>query len=444
MFDNPFYKILTNPKLLYKTLKWIPNSDVINFSLANKFVYSEVKGNKAILKNAIKNNKKEIGELLFLKDNYYTVRHSDAIQDFLIVSDGIYAKFSERSNYIYYIWLIGLCVLVFNIFFILLSLKIEQYFEFEYDWYVLTPISLFWFVTICTFSLYKLFITKRNEELEEKIPSFSFNNQTVFMHIPKNEKAKLLSSIIYRNQHFDSSNFERILRFIILFYLPIFIKYHFLTQFTNQTTFTFSGIFVLAFSYLWFLYDFAKEKCDQMNNKIKSYDTLSKSNEKFRQIYENLKTEDSKLYCFNEKMMTMLFFLSTAVVYVLWLYYFIALGAKLDYSISIINDWSVLFIPVYMGLVPLFIFCVMYGISQKTDKCNKIKIVVFTMLIYIGFLTNSILIPLRLDGALKINFLIIPSIFLLSSILIIVLFKCILERLSTDVCKLDNDKGVNA
>jgi len=58
-FDSSLFKILIDPKLVYKTLKWIPNSDVINFMLANKFIYNEVKDNKVLLKNAVVNKKKE-------------------------------------------------------------------------------------------------------------------------------------------------------------------------------------------------------------------------------------------------------------------------------------------------------------------------------------------------------------------------------------------------
>ena len=50
-------------------------------------------------------------------------------------------------------------------------------------YYILTPISLFWFASICTFSLYKMFYNKRNEELNEKITSYIYNNQAVFVHV---------------------------------------------------------------------------------------------------------------------------------------------------------------------------------------------------------------------------------------------------------------------
>jgi len=99
--------------------------------------------------------------------------------------------------------------------------------------------------------------------------------------------------MICRSQNLDSNNFERILRFVILFYLPIFIKYHFITQFTNQTAFTFSGLFVLGFSYLWFIYDFVKDKCDQFNNKVKMYENLKEKNEEFCKNYESLKIDET-------------------------------------------------------------------------------------------------------------------------------------------------------
>ena len=94
-----------------------------------------------------------------------------------------------------------------------------------------------------------------------------------------------------RNQNHESNNFERILRFIILFYLPIFIKYHALNQFTNQTAFTLAGIFVLGFSFILVIYEFVKGKCNQINNKINMYENLKKTNENFRKNYENLKLD---------------------------------------------------------------------------------------------------------------------------------------------------------
>ena len=85
-------------------------------------------------------------------------------------------------------------------------------------------------------------------------------------------------------------------------------------------------------------------------------------------------------------MMNLLFFFSTAIVYVLWLYYFVCFGAKLDDSKDIVNSWGVLFIPIYIGEVPLFVFCILYGMAQKTTKCNKIKIIVFSLIVYCNHL----------------------------------------------------------
>ena len=124
-------------------------------------------------------------------------------------------------------------------------------------------------------------------------------------------------------------------------------------------------------------------------------------------------------------MLNILFFLSTAGLYFLFVWYFKTLGSKIDSNNTI--SWVNLFIPVYIIELPVLIFCVVHGLAQKQSHISKVETLLSSLTIFVGMLVDSILLPLRLDGTISINYLVVSIIPIFISFLIFVHYRCVLR-----------------
>ena len=73
---------------------------------------------------------------------------------------------------------------------------------------------------------------------------------------------------------------------VILIYLPILIKYHFINSMTNQLTLTISAVLLFGYSYMKIFIEFVKFKCDNWKSKMDIYKDLVNRDTKFKNDFE--------------------------------------------------------------------------------------------------------------------------------------------------------------
>lgn len=131
-------------------------------------------------------------------------------------------------------------------------------------------------------------------------------------------------------------------------------------------------------------------------------------------------------------MLNLLFFISMGGLYFLFVWYFKTVGSKLDNTNSI--SWIKLFIPVYIIELPILAFVVVHGLAQRHGHVSKTEtllsgLVIFCIynLISAGMLVDTILLPLRLDETIRLNYIVICVIPIFVSFLLFVHYRCVLR-----------------
>jgi hypothetical protein len=170
-----------------------------------------------------------------------------------------------------------------------------------------------------------------------------------------------------RNLNKHSNNFLYILITVNMFYSFIFVKYHILNSINNQTIFTLSSFFILAWAYVHNLYDYIERKKYNNINKLEKYKYYSNLNENMREEYNKLASivnKDHRSF-FSEKTLSILFYSIKLIIYYLILIFFSNIGKKMDNSIT--TSWVRLFIPSYILALPIIVF----GLIHCYANINK-------------------------------------------------------------------------
>lgn len=59
MKRNDINDLIENDNITYRIIRFLPNSDVVNFMITSKKIYKKVVANKGIYKNLMKSSNKE-------------------------------------------------------------------------------------------------------------------------------------------------------------------------------------------------------------------------------------------------------------------------------------------------------------------------------------------------------------------------------------------------
>ena len=128
----------------------------------------------------------------------------------------------------------------------------------------------------------------------------------------------------------------------------------------------------------------------------------------------------------SEKNLTMVFFIVKFIVLVGATFYFKRMGTKIDNPSMITTSWATFFIPLYVFQAILFLLITLESFAMQANCWDGLKQFVSSLIYVLGFLTSSILIPIKLDGLLiSMNFFVIPALITFSSIYLIIHRNCV-------------------
>jgi hypothetical protein len=134
-------------------------------------------------------------------------------------------------------------------------------------------------------------------------------------------------------------------------------------------------------------------------------------------IYERNKKMVSK---YGETSFDISFLLVKVVLEILFIIYLTRIGEKFD-DPNTSCSWTILFIPFYLCLIPVLLFCVLHCLSLYRIFKEKVWIPILTATpCLLSFIINCVLIPLKLDKKISLHQSIIPIIFVIGTIFLIV------------------------
>lgn len=180
----------------------------------------------------------------------------------------ILSEYIKTYNYIMFYFIGIYIILGIDVFTLVLCFQIDQIIilSSENEWMFLIPMSLVWIIGL----FFMFWIFTINKKANSKIRNV-INNYTKCI----NQSEIILNQFMWRFKSRYAENFQKLLFCFILFYTPIFIRYHFLTSISREETFKFSGILILCWAYFSHFYNFCKIKIKKGISKIKVYQSIS-------------------------------------------------------------------------------------------------------------------------------------------------------------------------
>ena len=128
-------------------------------------------------------------------------------------------------------------------------------------------------------------------------------------------------------------------------------------------------------------------------------------------VIEITKTIEKYKSTLSETALNFLFFLGKLLIGFLFIVYFSEIGGKIDDPVNG-NSWITLFIPFYIMFVPLIGYTILHLCSLVTLFKGKMWFVALSIIpCTLSFITNSILIPLRMENRIGISAYWFPGLF---------------------------------
>ena len=248
-----------------------------------------------------------------------------------------------------------------------------------------------------------------------------------------------------QGRHFKNSKFKNLLKSILLFLFPILIKVGIFTKVGFKEIFAVSASLFYGYN---FLFDFIrliikrKKQCiykdklilENLNNSYKAVDSNDNNHlnqEHNEQDNNNITLEDieinlndNAIFERNNKMsskigehyLSIAFMVIKGILGILFISYFSTIGEKLDGKKNSCT-WIVLFIPFYICIIPTLLFCILHILSLYSIFKNKIwKVVVTIFPCFLAFMSNCVMIPLKLENRISLNSSIITVVFMVGTI----------------------------
>ena len=134
-------------------------------------------------------------------------------------------------------------------------------------------------------------------------------------------------------------------------------------------------------------------------------------------IYERNKKMKSKL---GGTSLDICFIVVKLIFEILFIIYWTTIGEKFD-DPNTSCSWSILFIPFYLCLLPVILFCILHCLSLYRIFKEKVWIPILTVIpCLVAFIVFCVVIPLKLDKKISLHQAFIPTFFAIGTIFFII------------------------
>ena len=388
------------------------------------------------------------GQILYQKDFYFQIINQKVIEKISILTNKLYSEFYKQNKLLVTIYSLSFLFLVVDLTSLLLTLSAKGVFNKQGNnsssWVLILPIIIEWFITLGFYINFQI----RKKKLKKKVKQIIDDKRNRLKCYNKERASKLAKILKLQGRHFKNTYFENLLITILLFLAPIIIKNAILRKVGFKAIFSVSSILFYGYDIILDLIKliirFGKQKIYNSNlfrkkdgnayNSLENGDNNNNALENNRQD-NNVSLEDidiiindSALYERNSKMKSILgekfmnisFLLVKSFMGILFIIYFTRIGEKLDDKTNS-TTWVILFIPCYIFFLPVLLFCIFHALSLYSLFQEKIWIPVTTLFpCLFVFITNCIIIPLKLDNKISFHETLITIFFAIGTIFLLI------------------------
>ena len=383
--ENKLMKIIKQKRPIKSILKYLPLSDVNNFNLLNKEIYSIITGEEYNILNEylLKEYK---GSFLLIKNRKIEMKQSQKIVMAIKYGDKLYKNYYNIFKILVLIYYLSSITLLFDIF------PLELIFQNKIsskELVIHTPLIIVW-----VFSILVLLINKVTA-YSIKIRIGKYIDKSI-KDINNEQKEKLVRNIKRRMFHLKAQGFETISFLYLFLYTPILgkILFNFKYRILSRTIAILISLYAFFSHFLKFLY----LKIKNRKSKMKLYEAVFNKKNVLKDIdyFNNKSTEikDKLVYPkFGEAIMSILFYIVKFVFYlILYLYIDVVLEKVENKDFDI--GWNVILIPLDVIGALFAIYWIIFIYSYKSLQIKqKWKLYLSIAVISLGILIDIILIP---------------------------------------------------
>ena len=382
---NKLIKIIKKKRPIKSILKYLPLSDINNFIILNKEIYSIFTGKEYNIYNEylLKEYK---GSFLLIKNRKIEMKQSNQIVMTIKYGDKLYKNYYRIIKIVVLIYYLSSITLLFDIF------PLEIIFQSKLsrkEIVIHTPLIIIW-----AFSILVLLINKIMA-YTIKIRIGKYIDKSI-KDIRNEHKEKLIKNIRRRMYHLKAQGFESISFLYLFLYTPILgkILFNFKYQALSRTIAILIALYAFCSDLIKFLYFKIKNRISKMKlyenifNKKNTLDDIEYFNRKKNEIKNKLVYPK-----FNEIIMAILFYIVKFVFYLI-LYLYIDLVLEKIENKDFDIGWNVILIPLDVIGALFAIYWIIFIYSYKSIQIKqKWKLYLCIGIISLGVLIDIILIP---------------------------------------------------
>jgi len=315
-------------------------------------------------------------------------------------------------------------------------------------WILILPLLTEWLITLGFY----VYLNKRKNVIKTKIKKLISDRKNSIKCYTKERAKQFRKTLKLQEKNFSHSYFENFLFNVLLYIFPILLKLILFKNLGFKVIFCFVAVVFYGYDIIFDLIKFFFKKRqkrkfnnellkdDKNKNKYKSINIIidnpnnslnlnednnvslgeieiNINNMNENTIYERNKKMTSK---FGETSFDISFLIIKLVLEILFIIYETRIGEKFDDPNSSCS-WTLLFIPFYLCLLPVLLFCILHCLSLTRVFKEKVWLPILTVIpCLLSFTVNCVIIPLKLDKKVSLHDSVIPIIFLIGTIFLIV------------------------
>ena len=308
------------------------------------------------------------------------------------------------------------------------------------------PLLTMWSITLGFY----IHLKKRKTTIKNKIKNLILEKKGSIKCYTKGRAEQFRNTLKLQEKNFSHSYFENFLFSVMLYLFPILLKLIFFKNLSFKVIFCITAVLYYGYDIIYeiikFFYvlnqrrKYNKEFLNDGKNSYKSINIIIDNMNNSMNINEdnnviigekeinvNMMNENA-IYERNKKLKSKLsgtflnicFLFVKIILEILFIIYLTRIGEKFDDPNSSCS-WSILFIPVYLCSLPVFLFCILHCLSLYRIFKGKVWLPILTVIpCLLTFIINSAMIPLKLDKKISVHQSIIPILFTIGTIFLII------------------------
>ena len=400
------------------------------------------------------------GQIIFQKEYYFQIVNQKVFEKISILSKKKYEKFHNQNKSAVVIYSLTFIFIIIDLLSFLICFNVgdispqdekERINDMKEDsktWILILPLLTEWLITLGFY----VYLIKRKMAIKDEIKKLINDRKNSIKCFTKERAKKFRKTLKLQEKTFSHNYFENFLFNVLLYIFPILLKLVLFKNLGFKVIFCIVAVVFYGYDIIFDLFKFfcknrqkrkynnellndEKNKnnyksinviVDNPNNSMNLNDDnnvslgeieININNMNENTIYERNKKMTSK---YGEKSFDISFLIVKIILEILFIIYLTRIGEKFD-DPNASCSWTILFIPFYLCLLPVLLFCVLHCLSLYRIFKDKVWLPILTALpCLLSLIVNCVIIPLKLDKKISLHESVIPIVFVIGTIFLIV------------------------